>query len=1261
MLLLAVSLGLASRALAQTKSAPAEVSLSVQAPSLLSPLAPPAAALAPVLPLMPLARQALPPASTRLPLAAAARPAAAPGRLAERLRADVAIFQGVPTRSGTDSGAAAGALFDLSRAAPILSADEPQAPDPGDDILFPETAVNQWKEDFKKVYRTGSLPAPGAILTAHDTPAPELAAFLARGRELGVVLDIGPGLYLYAAPHTLSDKTQALGLMCLLRAVKGANPLWSERLSDVHFAVCTLENPRKSSDATRANLALALQVRTRLAVAALIDRLDKLRELWSRDRAAAKAPTFLAATRGYLASILSKPELEPPDERQAANIKASLAYLRQSGLGFDGPALNTPREKELLGLFDGLATRVDAPPPPASPAGPAPGALDLWKREFERVFGGLRPYPGLVVSFDLQMPAGASRAEWLEADKLRTEGLALGALLALGDPALVYNAPYAYALPHAPRGDEEKRALDLLERAVKGSGKADWTDVLRNADGAVVLLGNLANRLEATLDNLELARLVLRHRSIQILLDRLDWLLGKLGNPPYGEKDELLLGEIAVAQKYLKNVRLKAAEDAREPIPPFAGEIRALHAAFAGLDAKGFDESPLELIPGKRALDIFGRLVERALQPHPRPSVEAAPPAKDQSTWIVPGGFVNAPGPVPPGAAPSPPAQDVDASLFTDLPPFELDPQEFPALATYTDNLVAMASEGKLTPLIGRRAALDRLLRTLTRWTKRNPMLVGPAGSGKSAIVEGLAQAIADGLVPEMEGKLIFRLDMAGLQAGTKYVGTFEERLQGLLDELKRLDGRGILFADEAHLIVGLGKYEGSENTMANLIKPALSRGELSMIGATTDDEYRLIEKDKALKRRFRKVAVEPATPEETLAILKGLRPAMKEHHGLRLPNETLKAAVRVAERHLKDLHFPDKAIDLLDEAASLSRLRGRSKVSEEDVRTVLADWTGIPVARMNESETARLRSLPPRLKARVVAQDEAVDRVAAAIRIAKADLRRAAKTVGAFIAVGPTGVGKTALAKALAEEHGMRLVRFNGSEFSTKESASRLIGADPGYIGHENPGELTEAVRLHPHSLVLMDELEEFHPAVRKLLLQIMDEGVLGDSRGQTVDFRNAIVWMTSNLGGQAAGEPPGIGFAAGGGAPRLRRESTLRELERVLEPKFMNRVDAVLFFNPLLPEAVEKILDLQLAVIQESLARRGLSLTLTPAARALILKEGFDPRLGARPLDRALARLLDGPLADLLIESEPSRGSVILADADGGRLRLDVAEPKR
>ncbi len=995
----------------------------------------------------------------------------------------------------------------------------------------------------------------------------------------------------------------------------------------------------------------------------------------------------------YLSMLFSEPERDlrnpiPPLEGETKALRETLDGIRTYG-PYEA-VLPQPRAERMLEALALLAERSRPgatipgvlPGPVAGPDG-APGAedpadsedataprdeLENWKAAFKLTFPKLRPYPGMTFILEAtpspRGPSDGPGIDWTERQALRSDGVALGALLPVSDEVHLYSAP------HPPAGPAEARALEHLLRAVKDLGKAPWSHCLIETDEAVILLEAIQPLPTTTRDNLELARAVRRYLSTRALLDRLDWLDKTLKTGTKSAATVELRRQAAGAKQFLLKVHDELSSSPRNPIAPDAAEAAALKAALAGLAARGLDEPAFPSDGLERLIGIFGTLAEKPPRPHPRPFTIDDMPAGGNKPGKVPGAGP-APEPDPLEAVPflksmiarreeKPLHDGMKAASAPEPESFELDPEEFPALTTYADNLVALAAAGELPPMIGRQKALNRLIRTLTRWSKRNPMLVGPPGSGKSAIVDGLALAIAEARVPALEGKLIFRLDMAGLVAGAQYLGTFEERVHAILDELKTLDGRGILFGDEAHMILGLGKTEGSESTLSNILKQPLARGEMSMIGATTDDEYRIIEKDGALKRRFKKVIVEEATPEETLAILKGLKPKLEEHHGLRIPPDAREAAVRLSERHLKELHFPDKAIDLLDEAASLARLADRAKVTPDDVAAALEDWTGIPVAKMTESEAESLRALPARLKAKVIAQDEAVDEAVAAIRVSKAGLGRQNKTVGAFLAVGPTGVGKTELARVLAEENGMRLVRLDGSEYASKETASRLIGAAPGLVGYEDGGQLTEPVRRHPHSLVLLDELEQFHPSVLKLLLQVMDDGRLTDSQGRTVDFTSAILWLTSNLTGQLAGERHSIGFEAGSTDGARRREAELRELERKLEPKLFNRLDAVLFFNPLPEAAVAGILDLQLRAVEAALAPRGLSLALAPAARALVLKEGFDARLGARPLDRALTRLLRRPLADALLDKNLAPGSRIEADAADGRIILRAETPK-
>ncbi|MGQ9521533.1 MAG: ATP-dependent Clp protease ATP-binding subunit [Anaerolineae bacterium] len=650
-------------------------------------------------------------------------------------------------------------------------------------------------------------------------------------------------------------------------------------------------------------------------------------------------------------------------------------------------------------------------------------------------------------------------------------------------------------------------------------------------------------------------------------------------------------------------------------------------------------------------------------------------------------------------------------------------PAPSPLMGRLGVDLTALAEEGKLDPVIGREAEIERVIQVLARRTKNNPALIGEPGVGKTAIVEGLAQRIVVGNVPPiLLDKRVFQLDIGALVAGTIYRGQFEERLKRVIEELKK--SSTILFIDEMHVLVGAGAG-GSALDAANILKPALARGELQCIGATTMDEYRrYIESDGALERRFQPIIVREPTVEETVEILRGLAHLYEDHHHVRFTDEALIAAARLSARYISDRYLPDKAIDVIDEAASrvriykspeATRLResyarlqeleeqmetavraqqfeaarrirlhiqnleqeietlqsGRddgqwATVGVEDVAEVVSMWTGIPLAQMVAEQSQRLLRMEEELGKRIVGQDEAIRTLARALRRAYAGLKDPRRPIGSFFFLGPTGVGKTELTKALAaflfgtED---ALIRLDMSEFMERHTVARLVGAPPGYVGYEDAGQLTEAIRRRPFSVVVFDEVEKAHPEVFNILLQIMEEGNLSDAKGQRVDFRNTIIILTSNIGTEAI-RRGGLGFALPGDRTRESEQEyqemsqRLREeLKRTFRPEFLNRVDAVIVFRPLGPEQIARIVDLELAKVAERLAEQNLRLEVSAAAREWLAREGYSPEYGARPLRRVIQTRVEDAISEALLAGDFGPGDTISVDAEGENFRISRA----
>ena len=574
------------------------------------------------------------------------------------------------------------------------------------------------------------------------------------------------------------------------------------------------------------------------------------------------------------------------------------------------------------------------------------------------------------------------------------------------------------------------------------------------------------------------------------------------------------------------------------------------------------------------------------------------------------------------------------------------------ALARFAVNLNRQAAEGKIDPLIGRDRELGRAIHVLARRRKNNPLFVGDPGVGKTALAEGLALRIHTGDVPApLRGAEIFALDMGALLAGTRYRGDFEERLKGVLKELEARPG-AILFVDEIHTIVGAGSTSGGSMDASNLLKPALAAG-MRCIGSTTHEELRShFERDRALARRFQKIDVPEPSAEDTVRILEGLRGRYEEFHNVRYDAGALRAAAELSARYLHDRRLPDKAIDLMDEAGAEAKLAAGEGVPLVDAATVeriLATMAQIPPRTVAGSDRERLRTLEAELKGRVFGQDRAIGQLASAIKLSRAGLRDPRKPIGSFLFTGPTGVGKTEVARSLAEVMGIELIRFDMSEYMERHTVSRLIGAPPGYVGFDQAGLLTEAVRRTPHAVVLLDEVEKAHPDVFNLLLQVMDYGKLTDNNGKQADFRNVVLVMTSNVGAEELSRRR-PGFSGADAAPN----DDARAFERTFTPEFRNRLDARIAFAPLALEVMERIVDRMVAEVGARLAARGVELELTPAARAWLAEHGLDPANGARPLARLIEEQILRPLGDELLFGALEHGGRATVDAAGGQIVL-------
>ncbi|MEM6640309.1 MAG: AAA family ATPase, partial [Pseudomonadota bacterium] len=574
-------------------------------------------------------------------------------------------------------------------------------------------------------------------------------------------------------------------------------------------------------------------------------------------------------------------------------------------------------------------------------------------------------------------------------------------------------------------------------------------------------------------------------------------------------------------------------------------------------------------------------------------------------------------------------------------------------LEQYATNLNERAAQGKIDPLIGRDAEIERTIEILCRRRKNNPLYVGDAGVGKTALAEGLARKIFEGDVPEvLRSSTIYSLDMGTLIAGTKYRGDFEKRLKGLLAELRKQDG-AILFIDEIHTVIGAGAASGGVMDASNLIKPVLSSGELRCIGSTTFQEYRgIFEKDHALARRFRKVEVVEPSIDETVEILLGLRERFEQHHGVTYSDDALRAAAELSARHINDRQLPDKAIDVIDEAGANVRLRPetevRDHVSVDDIETVVAKIARIPPKSVSTSDRDVLRNLERDLKLVIFGQDQAVESLGSAIKMARSGLRDETKPVGAFLFAGPTGVGKTEVTRQLAMIMGIELVRFDMSEYMERHTVSRLIGAPPGYVGYDQGGLLTEAVTKNPHCVLLLDEVEKAHPEVFNLLLQVMDHGTLTDNNGRKADFRNVILVMTTNAGAQEMSRRS-IGFTN-----QDHSSDGMEVLRKSFTPEFRNRLDGIIQFGPLEKSTIVRVVDKLIVELEATLENKGVSFILDDAARAWIADNGYDPLMGARPMARLIQEHIKRPLAEEMLFGELVEGGTAMVTVEEDKLSI-------
>jgi len=588
-------------------------------------------------------------------------------------------------------------------------------------------------------------------------------------------------------------------------------------------------------------------------------------------------------------------------------------------------------------------------------------------------------------------------------------------------------------------------------------------------------------------------------------------------------------------------------------------------------------------------------------------------------------------------------------------------------LAAFTTDLNEEAAQGRIDPLIGRKAELERTMQVLCRRRKNNPIYVGESGVGKTAIAEGLALAIHDGNVPDvLREARVYSLDMGALLAGTKFRGQFEERLKGVVKRLQE-QPEAILFIDEIHTIVGAGATSGGSMDASNILKPALAAGKLRCIGSTTYQEYKHIEKDRALARRFQKIEVGEPSLDEAVEILKGLKPRYEEHHEVKYDEDAVEAAVHLAAKHINERFLPDKAIDVMDETGSLDRLRPESerthRVTSHDVEAVISKMARIPEKSVSSSDRDRLRHLDSDLKGVIFGQDPAIEKLTSAIRLSRSGLRAQDKPIGSFLFAGPTGVGKTELAKQLARQLGVELLRYDMSEYSERHTVSRLIGAPPGYVGFDQGGLLTDAVRKHPHSVVVLDEIEKAHPDLFNILLQVMDHATLTDNNGRKADFRNVILIMTTNAGAFEMNRG-NIGFDAAGTSDHPRGKRELDEtkakgaLERTFSPEFRNRLDGWILFRGLSREIILMVVDKEIRLLQQQLTERRVALTVTDAARNWLAERGYEPSFGARPMARLVEDRIKRPLSEALLFGDLDNGGAVVVDHADDGLKVDVVK---